>query len=119
MSKICKNLFRISDITSVFIFAFTSIAAVLSMFFPHGMLIMSRIVEDLSLGDWGYLYITVFIGLNYLTFKHKALALIGHVILILILAVLGSGFSFFYMVLFLIYLLPYLCVFREANYLAP
>lgn len=88
------------------------------MFFPHSMLIMSTTVQELALRDWGYLYITVFIGLNYLTFKHKALALIGHVILILILAMIGSGFSFFYMVLFLIYLLPYLCVYREANYLA-
>lgn len=114
MSKFCANMFKMSDFTSGGIFGLSVIVALLSFFVPHIMLVMAATVRGLSLGDWGYLYLVAFTGLNYLTFRHKVLALIGHVILILLLAVLGRGISFLYIALFCIYLLPYVCVYRVA-----
>ncbi|MBD3653206.1 hypothetical protein [Kangiella sp.] len=114
MSKRCANMFEISDFISGGIFGFSVLVALLSFFVPHIMLVMDAIVHQLSLGDWSYVYFITFIGLNYLTFKHKAVALLGHIILIILLAVLGSGISILYMALFLIYVMPYVCVYRET-----
>lgn len=114
MSKLCASMFKISDFTSGGVFGLSVIVALLSFFVPHLMLVIAGTFHGLSLGDWGYLYLVAFTGLNYLTFGHKVLALIGHVILILLLAVLGRGISFLYIALFCIYLLPYVCVYREA-----
>lgn len=114
MSKLCANMFKISDFTSGGIFGFAVIVALLSFFVPHIMLIMAATVDSLSLGDWGYLYLIAFTGLNYLTFRHKGIALIGHVILMLLLAALGSGVSYLYIALFCIYLMPYICVYIEV-----
>lgn len=118
MSKRCINLFKFSDIISGGVYVIAILFTLLSFFVPHIMLVMAAIVHNLYLGDWGYLYFVAFIVLNYFTFKHKAAALIGHIIMILILALTGSGVSYLYIALFFIYLLPYLCVYREAVYLA-
>lgn len=108
-------MFKISDCTSGGIFGFAVLVTLLSFFVPHIMLVMAATVNGLSLGDWGYLYLIAFTGLNYLTFRHKVVALIGHVILILLLAVLGRGVSFLYIALLCIYLLPYVFVYREVQ----
>lgn len=115
MSKRCINLFKISDFTSGGVFILACLAAILSFFVPHIMLVIAGTLNGFSLGSYGYLYFIAFIGLNYLTFKHKAYALLGHIILIILLVVLGSGISLLYMALLFIYLLPYVCVYREAD----
>ena len=115
MSKLCANMFKLSDITSGGVFGLASLAALLSFFVPPVSLVVVAIVHGLTLGSWGYLYFIAFIGLNFLTFKHKLGALLGHVVLILLLAVLGSGFSYLYTALFVIYLLPYILVYIEAT----
>jgi len=108
-------MFKLSDITSGGVFVLASLAVLLSFFVPPVSLILAAIIHGLSLGDWGFLYLVVFIGLNFFTFKHKLRALLGHTVLILLLAVLGSGFSYLYTALFLIYLLPYILVYIEAT----
>jgi len=115
MSKLCANMFKLSDVTSGGMFGVASLGAVLSFVVPPIALVMAAIVHSLSLGSAGYLYFIAFVGLNYLTFRHKPVALLGHILLILLLAVLGSGFSYLYTALFLIYLLPYILVYIEAT----
>lgn len=107
-------MFKVSNFTSGGIFGLSVIVALLSFLVPHIMLVMDAAVHQLSLGGWGYLYLVAFTVLNYLTFRHKVLALIGHVILMLLLAVLGSGVSYLYIALFCIYLMPYVCVYIEV-----
>jgi len=108
-------MFEISDFIAGGIVGFSVLVALLSFFVPHIMLVMDATVHQFSLGDWGYLFFIVFNGLNYLTFKHKAVALLGHIILIILLVVLGSGISILYLALLFTYLLPYICVYREAE----
>ncbi|MDC2889114.1 hypothetical protein [Psychrosphaera algicola] len=107
-------MFKLSDFISGGVFGIASLGALLSFIVPPIMLVVAATIYSLSLGGWGYLYFVVFIGLNYLTFRHKSVALLGHMILILLLVVLGSGLSYLYTALFFIYLLPYIFVFNEA-----
>lgn len=115
MSKLCANMFKLSDITSGGVFGLASLAILLSFFEPVVLLIMVTKVYELSLGNWGFLYFVAFIGLNFFTFKHKLGALAGHVFLILLLAVFGSGFSYSYTTLFFVYLLPYILAYIEIT----
>jgi hypothetical protein len=115
MSKLCATMFKLSDITSGGVFGLACLASLLSLFVPPVSLILAVIIHGLSLGNWGFLYLVAFTGLNFFTFKHKLSALLGHVVLILLLAVFGSGFSYLYTTLFFIYLLPYILVYKEAT----
>lgn len=115
MSKHCANLFEISDFIAGGIFGFSVLVALLSFFVPHIMLVMDATVHQLSLGDWGYLYLVAFTGLNYLRLRHKVYTLLGQIVLIILLEVLSSGISLLYVGLFFIYLLPYVYVYIEAK----
>jgi hypothetical protein len=103
MSKLCANMFKFSDFTSGGVFGIASLGAILSFVLPPIMLVVAAIINGLFLGGWGFLYLIAFTFLNYLTYRHNIFALIGHLILILLLA------------LFVIYLLPYIFVYKEAT----
>ena len=115
MSKLCKITFKFSDIVSGGIFGLGSLALLLSFVLPPFGLITAVIVNGLSLGVGGFLYLIAFMCLNYFSFKRRLEALLGHLFLIILLAVLGSGFSYLYTVLFIIYLLPFYFAFREVE----
>ena len=115
MSNLCANLFRVSDVVSGEVFGISVLSAILALIVPPVSLFVSAIISGLELGQWGLLFSIAFIVCNYLTYRHKVLSLLGHLVLLILLLIAGNSIPYLYIVLFLIYLMPYVIVYQETK----
>ena len=115
MSNLCTNLFKISDVVSGGTFGISVLGALLAFIVPPVTLVVSAIIYGFNLGHWGLLFGIAFIVFTYLTYRHKVLSLLGHFSLLTLLLIVGDGIPYLYIVLFLIYLMPYIIVYQEAK----
>lgn len=115
MSNLCSNLFKVSDVVSGGVFGISILNALLAFIVQPVSLIVTAIVLGLDLGNFGFIFAVAFIFFTYLTFRHKLVSLFGHFFLVLLLALVGSGISYLYTALFLIYLMPYIAIYCEVK----
>ena len=115
MSNICRNLFQISDVVSGGVFGISVLAVLLSFIVPPVTLVVTSIIYGLNFGHFGLVFTLGFLLFTYLTYKHAAFSLVGHFVLLFFLYIFSIGIPYFYTVLFLIYLIPYVVVYQEAK----
>jgi hypothetical protein len=115
MSNICRNLFQISDVISGGVFGISLLGILLAFIVPPVTLVVTSIIYGLNLGHFGLVFALGFLLFTYLTYKHVALSLLGHFVLIVSLFIFSIGIPYFYTVLFFIYLMPYIAVYQVAK----
>jgi len=113
MSNNCRNLFQFSDVISGGVFGISVLCILFSFIIPPVGFLTAAIIQDLNLGFFGLLFSLAFLLFTYLTYKRVIYSLAGHFLLIVTLIIFASGFPYFYTVLFLIYLLPYVAAYIE------
>jgi len=118
MSKLCAKLFKVSDSVSGGVLVLSIFVALLAFIVPPIALIVTAIILGSNLGSWALFYIIAFLGFTFLTYKHNFTSLFCHLALILLLLFRGS-IPYLYIVLFLIFLMPYIAIYKEAKHNKP
>jgi uncharacterized membrane protein len=113
MSKLCSKLFKVSDSVSGGILVVSIIVALLAFIVPPVALVVTAIMLGSNLGSWPLFYIIAFLTFTYLTYRHNFVSVFCHLALILLLLFSGS-IPYLYIVLFLVFLMPYITIYREA-----
>jgi hypothetical protein len=114
MSKLCSKLFKVSDSVSGGVLVVSIIVALLAFIVPPVALVVTAIMLGSNLGSWPLFYIIAFLIFTYLTYRHNFVSVFCHLALILLLLFSGS-IPYLYIVLFLVFLMPYITIYREAK----
>jgi len=113
MSKLCSKLFKVSDSVSGGILVVSIIVALLAFIVPPVGLVVIAIIPGSNLGSWALFYTIAFLTFTYLTYRHNFVSVFCHLALILLQLFSGS-IPYLYIVLFLVFLMPYITIYREA-----
>ena len=116
MSELCSKLFKVSDSVSGGVLVVSIILALLAFIAPpfFGLIVLA-IIPGSNLGIWALFYFIAFLTFTYLTYRHNFVSVFCHLALILLMLFSGS-IPYLYIVLFLVFLMPYIIIYREAKH---
>lgn len=112
-SKLGKITFALSDFVSGAILCVSVLGLLLSFIVPLFSYVVMAFLPSYEGGVWGLIYLLLFVFLTYLTFRHHRVSIVGHLLLLVAPAILGYKFSFVYLAIVIVYLVPYIVVYRD------